>query len=100
MVAPRFVGIYRLGMKQDSDNFRASAIRGVMKRLKAMDIEVPIYDSTYLGESFFNSRAIGSRHKFNAHAGVIISKRKRGDLFDVAKEVFSCELYGDNYRCG
>ena len=91
---PRVVGIYRLVRKQGSDNFRASAIQGIMKRLKAKGIEVVIYEPSYSEDTFFNSNVLGSLSEFKALADFISSNRIHEDLSDVAEKVFKRDLYG------
>ena len=91
---PSTVGIFRLVMKQGSDNFRASAIQGVMKRLKAKGIEVVIYEPTYDAPMFFNSRVLTALDDFKAESDVIITNRMHKDLSDVSVQVFTRDLYG------
>lgn len=90
---PRVVGIYRLVMKQGSDNFRASAIQGVMKRLKAKGIEVVIYEPNYERDTFFNSKVLKSMDEFKDLADVIVANRLHDDLSDVAEKVFTRDIY-------
>ena len=93
---PRVVGIYRLVMKQDSDNFRASAIQGIMKRIKAKGIKVVIYEPTYDEAEFFQSKVISSLDEFKDSSDVIISNRMSAVLDDVEEKVFTRDLYGSD----
>ena len=90
---PKVVGVYRLVMKHNSDNFRTSAMQGVIKRIKAKGIKILIYEPEYSGDSFFNSKVTSDLKLLKNESDVIIANRFDDELSDVKNKVYTKDLF-------
>lgn len=91
---PGVVGVHGLVMKAESDNFRTSAIQGVMKRIKAKGVQVIVYEPAYEGSEFFGSEVVRDLDEFKTRSDLILANRREGSLRDVMGKVYSRDIYG------
>ena len=93
---PKVVGFHRLAMKEGSDNYRSSAIQGIMKRIRAKGLEIVIYEPSLTDLEFFGSRVIQNLNEFKVKSDLIVANRQSKSLLDVAEKTFTRDIFGEN----